>query len=55
MIMADQKGYVCNVSLGLVYALGLHPKFFSYSHDSFMAMIRLDQLAPSALDPGVAE
>lgn len=55
MIFTDSKGYICNVSMGLISVLGLHSKFFKYSNDSFMSMIRLDQIAPLALDPQVAD
>ncbi|TNV73930.1 hypothetical protein FGO68_gene13236 [Halteria grandinella] len=52
MILTDQKGYVSNASFGMLNTLGLHPKFFRYQHDSLMSMIRLDFIAPTALDPG---
>ncbi|TNV74639.1 hypothetical protein FGO68_gene3862 [Halteria grandinella] len=55
MILTDQKGYVSNASFGMLNTLGLHPKFFRYQHDSLMSMIRLDFIAPTALDPGNIE
>ncbi|TNV87799.1 hypothetical protein FGO68_gene10995 [Halteria grandinella] len=50
MILTDRKGYISNISVGLVTCLGLHPKFFQYSHDSFLSMVRIDQIAENILE-----
>lgn len=51
LLITDRKGYISNVSVGLVNLLGLHPKLFKYSNDSLASMLSIDSIAPSVMDP----
>lgn len=56
-LITDTEGYICNVSEGLRWQMGLHARFFQYGESIFKNMINLRQIAGSKIldDPETVE
>ena len=50
-IITDDKGYIANVTEGLTAEMGLNSKFFNYSDENVHAMINIQQLWMTIMDP----
>jgi hypothetical protein len=50
-ILTDKDGSISNVTYGLMETLGLHPAFFNNARVNRLFNLRIDQIAPLAIDP----